>query len=300
MNEPMGYANTDEGRPAPCSRGGADLAGHVPLLEREERHGIAFLTDPGLAERGVRIAFSERTGGTSPTPFDSLDLGSGMSVHPASVDRDRAVFLAALGLGAEAGRLTTAHQVHGSRIVAVDRRGAGAGAKVTEGTKPLPLTDALLTETPGVPLMLLFADCVPVVIVAPPPGRAGIVVAHAGWRGTALGLPGKAVRALCRRTSRSPADVLVYVGPCIGPCHYQVPDERLWRFVRRFGTIATASGGLDLGASVAVDLVRAGVDERKITRAGVCTAHETRRFFSYRANEVTGRHAALAAITAAG
>jgi copper oxidase (laccase) domain-containing protein len=96
------------------------------------------------------------------------------------------------------------------------------------------------------------------------------------------------------------ADILAYVGPHIGSCHYGVDAERLSRFVDSFGNIAAARGGLDLGAVVSESLREVGVPEGNLVASTVCTAETTDRFFSFRAEGVTGRHAALAVILGPG
>ena len=105
-------------------------------------------------------------------------------------------------------------------------------------------------------------------------------------------------RALARAASCGLPDIDAYVGPHIGPCHYEVDERNLSQFVNRFGTFARAeSGGLDLGFVVAASLQTAGVDPCRIVSLGICTAETTDRFFSYRAEAgPTGRHCALACV----
>ena len=187
-------------------------------------------------------------------------------------------------------------QVHGDHVVAVDLRNAGAGAFGASGLPPIPATDALVTQTPDLPLMLCFADCVPV-----DPRRPG-----ADGRGRARRVarrPRGAARQGGRQwwrdaTGGSPDEILAYIGPHIGACHYETSREIMSQFVNAFGTFARAeSGGLDLDAVVTASLDRAGVNPCNIARLGSCTAETTDRFFSYRAEGgITGRHSALACI----
>ncbi len=139
--------------------------------------------------------------------------------------------------------------------------------------------------------MLLFADCVPVILVNETP-RA-IAVVHAGWRGALAGIVGKTASAL--------GDALVgtgvmsaYIGPHIGPCCYKVDPSLVSQFANMFVTIPRASDHLDLGAVVAEDLDRAGVSRERQWHLGICTAHNTDRYYSYRAEGRTGRHCAFA------
>jgi polyphenol oxidase len=267
-----------------------------PRLERVSHGGLWLWSDTALREqRGVVVAFSERHGGVSGEPFSSLNLAAHVGDSPGDVDANRAALLGALGLAADRALLTCAEQVHGSAIAFVGKISAGHGAFAASGSAPVEAADALITSLRHVPLMLCFADCVPIVLVAPGPM---IAVVHAGWRGALDSLPGRAVAALSSATGADPREILVYIGAHIRACHYDVSDDILSQFVNVFGTFARAeSGQLDLDAAVTASIESAGVASCNIARLGVCTAEATDHFFSYRAEGgVTGRHAALACI----
>jgi YfiH family protein len=252
-------------------------------------------TDDELRNRhGAVVAFSERGGGVSSGPFASLNLAAHVGDVASDVDENRTIFLRALDLAAERASVTCAEQVHGSAIASVSAADAGSGAFATDG-RPVPATDALVTSASRVPLMLFYADCVPVVLVAPGPV---VAVVHAGWRGALDSLPGKAVAALSSAAGSDPAETVAYIGAHIGACHYEVGEDILSQFANVFGTFARAdSGRLDLDAVVIASIESAGVASCNIARLGVCTAEATDHFFSYRAEGgVTGRHAALACI----
>jgi YfiH family protein len=267
------------------------------MLERHERGGVGFLTDATLKDdSGILVAFSERRGGRSRPPYASLDLAGHVGDDPVAVDENRAAFLDALGIEPLRYRLTTAEQVHGTTIRHVTGATVGMGANARPGgPPPVPATDALLTTEIDAPIMLLYADCVPVVLVATGPLRA-VSVVHAGWQGALGRLPGKAARLLAAAAGCETSDLRGYVGPHIGPCHYEVGAERLSQFVGAFGTIAAAQGRLDLGAVVSQSLSEVGVPLDSVARAGICTAERTDAYYSYRAEGTTGRHGALAVI----
>lgn len=268
---------------------------NVPTLTRMTVGAVSAWTDPVLRRDGILVAFSERTGGASRAPFDSLNLGAHVGDDPRAVTANRRRLLEALGIGDALPALTMAEQVHGERIELVTSENAGAGSRAGEVPVPIPAADALLTVAQNTPLLLCFADCVPVILVAPTPA---VSVVHAGWRGALASLPGASVARLAEEAGCRAADVRAYVGPHIGPCHYEVSDEIMSHFVNRFGTFARAeSGGLDLGAVVVRSLTDSGVDPCNIVCLGACTAEATDRFFSYRAEGgLTGRHGALACI----
>ncbi|TLM77901.1 MAG: polyphenol oxidase family protein, partial [Actinobacteria bacterium] len=160
---------------------------------------------------------------------------------------------------------------------------------------PVPDADALLTTVPGVPLMMFFADCVPVVIVASGPVRT-VAIAHAGWRGAASGIAGKTAAAAAAEAGCAPGDLLAFVGPRIGPCHYEVGPDTLSYFAHPSATMRAAPGRLDLGAVVCEDLANVGIQPGSIAVTDACTAEMTDRFYSYRAEGETGRHAAIAVL----
>lgn len=279
-----------------------------PTLNRVERGTIAYWTDAALHdELGVVVAFSERTGGASQSPYDSLNLGAHVGDAACSVDENRIRLLESIGIGDLRQALTTCEQVHGALIhdVGPAERGAGAFASSTTmqaneraNSALLPSIsgcDALVTSETGIPLLLFFADCVPVVLVAPGPT---VAVVHAGWRGALGDLPGLAVCHLVSSYGVEASSVRAYIGPHIGACHYEVSAEILSLFTASFGNLARAeSGGLDLGAVVTSSLIRSGVDSCCIAALGTCTAESTECFYSYRAEGgLTGRHGALACI----
>lgn len=262
-------------------------------FERVERDGVTIHTVPRLFElAGIGIAFSERTGGASAAPYNSLNLAAHVGDDPSCVDASRERLLAAIGIGVLSDRLTTAEQVHGSTVVEVTDGMIGAGCCAVGARPPVPGADGLWTQERGVPLLLMFADCVPVVLARP--SVPAVAVIHAGWRGVAAGIAGNAARVLAALPGDE--DTLAFVGPHIGPCCYEVGPEHVSHFDDAFVTITAVSPHLDLGAAVGDDLERSGVPKGRQCHLGICTAHSTDRFYSYRADGRTGRHGALAVI----
>jgi YfiH family protein len=240
------------------------------------------LVAPGLERRGVLAAFTERTGGVSPDPFRSLNLGFRSGDLVARVRRNRKRVASALRVPPFA----SARSIHGVRAVRVGPRRAGAG--FDDPSTILPPADVLLTGGRGIPLAVLTADCLPVVLAS----DELLVVVHAGWRGLAGGILDRAAGLFPESRSAAAA-----VGPAIGPCHYEVgadvaeavaggsPAGAVRR--RREGRVF-----LDLPATATAILRAAGVPEVEV--AGVCTACRGDRFFSHRRDGVTGRQAVIA------
>ena len=254
-------------------------------LERFVIDGVALDTDPAAAASGVTFCFTERIGGVSPAPFASLNLGAKGGDDPANVMENRRRVLAALGAADLLDGLIVPNQVHGDTVALVEE-GTALPDCLESGA------DAVVCTAPGRAVMLLFADCLPVVLVGP----GGFAVAHSGWRGTLAGIAGKTARALAAACRCDPGELTAYIGPHISGEVYEVSSELLASFSERFGVAAQgAPGCLDLAACVRASLAEAGVPAANVVDAGLCTARLTDRFFSHRAEQGrTGRHAALA------
>jgi polyphenol oxidase len=257
---------------------------------RECRTGeLVWLAAEGT---GWRLAFSTRRGGVSEGPFESLNIGLSVGDDPAVVLQNRARFIAAQGFDLD--DLIVPGQVHGvvARVVDAGDRGRGARSRDTV----ISATDALLTPTPGLPLMVSFADCVPVFLAAQTEGGgAAVALAHAGWRGMLAGVLTETAAALSR-IGRLTAAV---VGPSIGPCCFAVGGEVGSALEARFPGV-WRDGHVDLWACAAQELASAGLPAAALTDPRLCTSCD-RRFYSHRRDHgITGRQAAVAWVVADG
>lgn len=263
----------------------------APSLSRYVESGVTLLGDT-RRPNGVTFAFTERTGGVSSAPYASLNLGSHCGDDPARVAENRARALAALGASAIADRLVEPRQVHGDEVVVVDSASPAALEQARELAQAG--ADAIVCTAPGVPVLLCFADCVPIVLTAP----GGFAVVHSGWRGTLARIGAKALSVLCERAGCVPADVTAYVGPHVSGNDYEVSPELLATFEGEFGTmmhVAETVSNLDLSAAIRCALVQAGADPARIVDTCPSTVSNTDRFYSYRAEGgLCGRHAAIA------
>ena len=188
--------------------------------------------------------------------------------------------------------------VHGNRVVAV----TGEEAPQPDGVRLVENCDALITDVPGLALVVTAADCVPVFLYDPVRRVVGAV--HAGWRGTVAGIGAKVVQAMAETYGCNPADILGAVGPSIGPCCYEVDDAvagpvRAYYGARAEGLLqpgrAPGKYQLDLWEANRQDLLGAGV--RQVSVSGACTSCGVDRLFSHRAEAGTaGRGAAVIAL----
>jgi purine-nucleoside/S-methyl-5'-thioadenosine phosphorylase / adenosine deaminase len=191
-------------------------------------------------------------------------------------------------IGIDASELVAGRQVHGTHVHVVDEQHRGLGALRIEDA--IPQTDALITRTPGLPLTIYTADCVPVLVYDPVEHALGL--AHAGWRGTVGNIAGAVVAAMRAEFGSQPANLIVRLGPSIGPCCYEVGDEVIdaWR----------ASGvdhctdaiqpkdpraHLDLWRANSLAFEAAGVLAGHVETSGICTRCHAERFFSRRAGQ---------------
>ncbi len=243
----------------------------------------------------VGAVVTTRGGGVSGGPYASLNLGLHVGDDPAAVVENRARAAGAVGLGRD--DLVFARQVHGraAAVVGADDRGRGA----TSDADALDGVDALVTATPGVGLVVLAADCVPLVLYDPVAHVLGCV--HAGWRGTVARVAAAAVEAMAGLGAR-PGDLLAAVGPAIEPERYQVGPEVADAATDAFGPDAgglvrpdgTGRWLIDLGAANRRVLLDCGLSQDHVVSAEVGTGD--RRFFSDRAMRPCGRHAAIAVL----
>lgn len=259
-------------------------------MQRHSTGGLAYYTFDSLKDSGNIVhAISTRHGGISPKPFNTLNLshttGDAVTNVVANIQR----LHDALALDASA--TVSASQAQADRIALV-------GAQ-QRGTRVVDV-DALLTNEPGIPLMLRYADCVPILFLDPVHRAIGVV--HAGWRGTVAKIAPKTARTMIDAFGTRPRDLLACIGPSIGPCCYRVSDDVAARVRALFDNsdqlLLPQSDGaahFDLWQANVQQLHALGVEQIEVAR--LCTAHHIHDFYSWRAeNAKTGRFGAIIAI----
>ncbi len=224
-----------------------------------------------LRDAGFVHGFSTRGGGVSPAPYASLNLGASVGDDPQHVAENLRRFGAAVGFDPQ--RLHQVFQAHGA---AVHRVGPGDDP----GQSPRVEADAVLALGAGVAVGVRVADCVPVLLGDVETGR--VVAAHAGWRGVVAGVLRAAVASL---DPRSPAALVASVGPCIGPCCFEVGPEVAAALAEASAPeVVTLTRSpkphVDLRRAVHIQLQALGIQRRD--DVGGCTVCERDRWFSYR------------------
>lgn len=187
-------------------------------FQTHKQHDLLWLTSSVLDGQRVCHGFSTRKGGVSSAPWDSLNLGISRGDDPARVLENYRRFCAAIGADPE--RTVLSQQTHSENIRLVTAGDAGKGLM-----RPRDYTnvDAMITNVPGLALTVFSADCGTVLLYDPV--RRCIGAVHAGWRGVAMGLAGKTVRAMQEAFGTEPADLLCAIGPAIGPCCFETDDD---------------------------------------------------------------------------
>ncbi len=225
-----------------------------------------------------RALFTTRLGGESSGPFASLNLSPFSEDDPVLVGRNRARLESVVKR-----HLVSPRQEHGLRV-------AGAAEYIQQ--PPDTPCDGLTIHgeiDKGLAALLLFADCVPVVLC----GEMDLAVAHGGWRGILGGIVQQAGRALMG------APGTAIIGPSIGPCCFTVEEEVADAFAARFGgEVVTAHDGVkhvDLWAATAIALREVSIHPSQIVNPRLCTVCNNDLFFSYRLEgPVTGRQGCVA------
>jgi len=256
-------------------------------------------------------AFSTRKGGVSRVyGGGALNLGFTKHDSRAAVERNRAAFLKAVGVGdgRRSWSLVTLRQIHSDLIHCVERVPA----------HPL-AGDGLITNTPGLLLAVLTADCLPVIVVDKKKRAVGVF--HAGWRGTVKRIVEKGVGQMRRHFGSDPPTLLAAIGPGVQSCCYTVGEEVRQKFFGQFAyaaelfrevkesdpvrekypllfLTARAPGHSELPVKTFLDLVEtnrrqlidAGVPAQNVDASAPCTSCNTDILFSHRAEKgVTGR-----------
>ena len=255
-------------------------------MVRLQHNGVTFLAAEGFrAAGGVAHGFSTRLGGVSEGIFSSLNLGFNRGDHPDHVRENYRRFCTAIG--ADASHIVMTGQVHGTEI-----RTATAALIKSDVCAPTEYDcDGLITDQPGLVLTVFTADCIPVLLYDPV--RRVIAGVHAGWRGTAQDIVGKAVRKMQQEYNCLPENILAAIGPGISRCcfetHSDVPDammDTLGALAKSHITdLENGKFRVDLKGINAALLMRAGVLPDHIEISTDCTAclHET--YWSHRVTQ---------------
>lgn len=254
--------------------------------------GLTLLAAPNIP---AVHAFTTRFGGVSEGAFASLNLGENRGDSPEAVRENYRRLKAALGIG----KLCFTRQVHGTFVRPV------TSADARESFDPLPCAcDGLVTDEPGLGLIIFIADCIPLLLHDPE--RGVIAAVHAGWRGSVGDIAGKAVQAMTA-LGAAPAHIRAAIGPGISRCCFETgPEvpEAVMAVLGREGREYIDDPGretdkffVDLKGVNRALLIRAGVEPDNIAVSDECTMCRPDKYWSHRhTGGLRGSQAAVIAL----
>jgi len=246
-----------------------------------EKGGHTTFRFPKMSlETMLRHAVFSRRGGFSKAPFESLNTSYSVGDVEGAVTKNLYGIMGNIG----AAGLFFMEQCHGARAVIIRGRS-------TDGLIKIPDADALITNEPGMALMVKQADCQGVIIFDPQ--KEVLAVAHCGWRGNVLNILGKVVKMMADEFGASPDMLKAAIGPSLGPCCAEfITYQDI--FPASFKDCMVRDGYFDLWSLSRRQLMDAGLVEGNIETARICTRCNRNLFYSYRGEAKTGRFATVA------
>ncbi len=244
-------------------------------IQTIKKESLEYLTSEGIT---TPHCFTTRFGGVSTGIQESLNLAVGRGDSPENVEKNLRILGSALGFDPD--KLVMTLQIHSDIVrVVTDKDCAGFFHR------NYPQCDALVTNTPGVALLIFTADCTPLLFHDPVTGAVG--AAHAGWRGTARDIAGKTIAAMVENFGCDVKNIRAAIGPNLGQCHFEtdgdVPHALIGMFGREALPYIKKQGEKfhpDLKAINALAMRRRGVTHIEISDD--CTWCQNHRFWSHR------------------
>jgi YfiH family protein len=257
------------------------------------RNGIPIYDFDAFARTGlVKHGFTGRKGGVSGAPFDTLNLGFTRPEPRGNVVENYKRLCEAEGIAYDS--LVLVSYVHGDGVARVGASDAGRGFD----RDPLPECDGIVTNTPGLTLVTLHADCLPVFLLDPV--KKAIGLAHAGWKGTLARVGQKTAQRMIEAFGCAPQDIIAGIGPCICKRCFEVDEALAGSFADEFNCTRKIDRGLpgkawlDLAACMEEQLMDAGIV--RVYSMDACTFEGRDLLFSHRRDK-TGTGAMAAFIT---
>lgn len=289
----------------PCSGSGAgSVSDSDSGSVAGKRQSPQFFRSPLLTNAGTLThAFTTCTGGTSPPPYNSLNLSSKTGDSDENISANLRILTRELGIEAAPVFLD---QVHGDNILFLDDpQDAPNLQDMMAASSPAPSADAAITALENIPLVVITADCLPILLYDA--ARSVAAVVHAGWKGTALNIAGKTIAAMTDRFGSEPADIISAMGPFIGPCCYEVDEKVVSSFdpfiktnPEAWSAVFSPAAGkvdrwmFDLAGANLLQLDNAGIVRSNISLSPYCTCCNDGLFYSHRRDGAkTGRQGAI-------
>ena len=269
--------------------------GTAPVLKEKEKDGVVYLSFPLLETCNmVNHGFSTRLGGVSEGEFSSMSFGYARGDRPEAVLENYRRMGNALGVDYR--KMVVSFQTHTVNVRQVGEEDAGKGIWRRREYEDV---DGLVTNVPGITLVTLYADCVPLYFVDPINRAIGL--SHSGWRGTAARMGNVTIQKMKEAFGTRPENLLCAIGPSICKDCYEVGEDVAEAFRNTFGncseTILKPRGNgkyhLDLWQANKKVLLDAGVKPEHLEITDLCTCCNPELLFSHRA--LKGRRGNLGA-----
>jgi len=243
------------------------------------KNDLSYFENPEMAGvEWIRHAFLTRKGGVSFPPYHSLNIGERNGDREEDVLKNRNLIAQAFCF--DLGRLILLHQKQEDDILLLKNP--------FNVLPPLMEYDATVTDSRNTFLGILTADCLP--IFAVDKKKKVIAAIHAGRQGTALHITAKVLRAMQEEFSCSPKDLIISLGPSIGPCCYEIDEKVFQSEWKPFSTLkGSGKWMVDLAAINIAQMKKEGIQEEQICRIDLCTCCRHDLLFSYRKEGQTGR-----------
>ena len=247
-------------------------------------NGISFYQFENICRlAGVSHGIFTRRAGHSKSPFDSLNIARDIGDDHHSVEKNRRILAGCF----DNRKLVYTRQVHGDRVLVIDRRNVDGG---NPGSSSPLIGDAMVTDMPQIGLVIQVADCQAVMLVDP--NRQVVANVHAGWRGSIKNILGRTISTMEARFGCRPPDMIAGIGPALGPCCAEFINYRT-EIPEKFWTYKDNSHHFDFWAISRDQLIAGGVRAENIAVSRICTKCSIDLFFSYRGEGETGRFGAV-------
>lgn len=252
------------------------------ILSLKGQNAVPYLRSAALDSfKGISHGFSTRNGGVSSGPYESLNVGVAVGDSIDDVMENRSILSGISGIK----KSLYLSQVHGPEVLVIRKNASAPGDDCVKA-------DAVITDKPGLMLVIQTADCQAVLLHDPE--KNVVAAVHSGWRGNVLDILGKTVGRMENEFGCDPAGVFAVIGPSLGPCCAEFTNykkelpEKFWEF-------GNAENFFDFWAISSLQLRHAGLRTENIDHMGLCTKCGD-LFFSYRRSNITGRMAGFIAI----
>ena len=250
------------------------------MFKLNRKNGVSYYTITSFEETGlVRHGFSTREGGVSKGCYSSMNLRFHCDDTHENVLTNYKIIADTLGIDYK--RLVLSKQVHEDVIHTVTEDDIGNGIVIENKFESV---DALITDKKDIPIVTLFADCVPLFFLDK---RQGVIaLAHSGWKGTVKRIGQKTVEKMKKDYGSRVEDILAAIGPSIQECHFEVGDDVAEIFIKEFGSGTAVKYGeryhVNMQRAIEKQFIESGIPRENIDNCGICTYCNSDLLFSHR------------------